>query len=1387
LDNVGIEIRNKYQELFECSLDLIFALDLKGNLLDANDLTISTLGYNKEEIINKFFGQFGDNNQIKALLSAIKEITDIGKQTKPFEYKIRTRKGNFIYIKTYGIPIRKNGRFYAILFIANDITNHKTLEEEFNQSIKKYRIITENANDIIGILNDKYEIEYVNEQPLRKISGYERENVIGKNALEFLHPNDVKQAIRGLENGQKYGESKNELRFKLKDGSYRWFEGSGKSIINKKGKNIGIIVLRDIHKRKMAENALKISEERYRKIIQNANDLIFVLNPKLEVEYLNELSVKNLLGYSINDIIGKKPFYFIHPKDHQKVIQAIKKGIKEGKGIAEFRVKDKNGNYHWHQVKGKIFIDVDGKQKALFASRDISDRILVEKKLLASEKKYHHLFDNSPNMIILVDINGNILDFNFTTLKYLKINREEIIGKNFRNLNFIGPEYIKNLKKIYLDLISKRFSPPVEYNINSEEFGIDWIKLSTFLIEIGDQNIIQVIIEDISEKKIAEEKLRLSEEKYRLISEKSNDLIIVLNSNFKFEYVNQVAALNFLGLTRDKLIGKSIRTFLKEEGLTKIYSGMNTLQKVGEISYEGQIKHNSGRWIWCDFQVRLFIEKDGALKFLLTLRDINEKKIAEQQLKESRQRYRLITENINDMIAILDKNFKFEYINEEVNSEIMGYTSEDLIAKSALDLIHKDDYRKAVKLLREGFKRGEGSGIIRYKKKNGEFAWLEVRGKIFKDVDGEQKALLVSRDINERIVAQQKIKDSEAKYRDLFEKSPYSIVLTTPEGIMVEANEATTKIFGFSMDEIINQNYLNLAIYTPKQIRKFTKRYLAMKRGENVEPIELQVRNKDGDLIWIHYQSSLVELNNQVLIQTIIQDITDRKNAEQRLKESEDNYRRITENSNDLIRVVNSKLQIEYINEQAHLKQLGLSKKDIIGKSIIPLMHPEDAKNLNSYLQNIVEKGEATWEQRYKSKDGSWIWFDSTTKRFQDSYGNYKGLVISRNITERKNSELKLRESEMKYRLITENANDLIAVFDQQLRFEFVNEKVHKNLLGYSKEDMIGERLASFIHPEDLKQVAKIIWKRLRHGVGKAELRFRKKDGTYIWLESGGTAYMDKNGSFKGITFSRDVTDKRLFRKKLEEEVKVRTRELKIALDQQKLYLDEILKASKFKSDFLSTMSHELRTPLNAIIGFTDLLFEQSFGPLNDRQTNFLSGIKMSSEHLMDMIGNVLNISKIETGRLKLNIIEFSLNSIMDQITFTLKPLIYKKKLDFEIIGLDSEIKLIADPIVFRQIVYNLLSNAIKFTQQGSVSFIIKENTSEWVFKVKDTGIGIDEKDFDLIFKEFQRVNDPYVKSVPGSGLGLALTKRLIEMHHGEISIISKLGVGTTFEFTIPK
>ena len=235
------------------------------------------------------------------------------------------------------------------------------------------------------------------------------------------------------------------------------------------------------------------------------------------------------------------------------------------------------------------------------------------------------------------------------------------------------------------------------------------------------------------------------------------------------------------------------------------------------------------------------------------------------------------------------------------------------------------------------------------------------------------------------------------------------------------------------------------------------------------------------------------------------------------------------------------------------------------------------------------------------------------------------------------------------------------------------------------------------------------------------------------------------------------------------------------------MYLDQIEKSSRFKTEFMATMSHELRTPLNSIIGFTDLLLESVFGELSEEQLEFVKDIDESSNHLLDMITNILDISKIEAGQVALKIEEINLINLVDHQISILKPLCNEKGLKIDLKGLKKEQLIFADRIKFKQIIYNLLSNAINFTEKGNIIFEFKDNKTTWEFNVKDTGIGIAEKDFNRIFKEFQRVKSAYVDSIPGVGLGLALAKRIVNLHGGDILFTSKLGKGTTFTFTIPK
>ena len=240
-------------------------------------------------------------------------------------------------------------------------------------------------------------------------------------------------------------------------------------------------------------------------------------------------------------------------------------------------------------------------------------------------------------------------------------------------------------------------------------------------------------------------------------------------------------------------------------------------------------------------------------------------------------------------------------------------------------------------------------------------------------------------------------------------------------------------------------------------------------------------------------------------------------------------------------------------------------------------------------------------------------------------------------------------------------------------------------------------------------------------------------------------------------------------------------------VQRQDHHLETILKVSKFKTDFLSTMSHELRTPLNAIMGFTDLILEGSYGRLNKEQREFLEGIESSAEFQYEMIRNFLDILKIEFGKLILNYQEFSLLHIVNQILEIVKKAIDDKKLGFNMIGMSEEQVIYADPIRLKEILYLLIDNSIKFTKNGDISLIFQESINNYIFQVRDTGIGIDPKEHDLIFNDFYKVDNKNTHTTEGSGLGLPLCKRLIELHGGDITLESNPGKGTTFTFRIPR
>jgi len=377
----------------------------------------------------------------------------------------------------------------------------------------------------------------------------------------------------------------------------------------------------------------------------------------------------------------------------------------------------------------------------------------------------------------------------------------------------------------------------------------------------------------------------------------------------------------------------------------------------------------------------------------------------------------------------------------------------------------------------------------------------------------------------------------------------------------------------------------------------------------------------------------------------------------------------------------------------------------------------------------------------------------------------------------RKTMEIDEYEINIKFKDLFNQLNDAVLLHDLDGKILEVNDTFCKRL-EYSRKELLSMNLTDIDSPIDQKLISERIKKLKKNNQILFEAAHVSKTGEIIPVEVNSKLIIDEERRTI-LSIARDIS----LRKDQEEKAE----RLNEALKDQRKYKEELLKASKFKSEFLATMSHELRTPLNPIIGFTDLLLEEAIGELNEQQKDYLKDIKSSAEHQHEMIDKILDITKIESGRLTLDKGVFSLQNIIDQVHSTIKPRYTKKQLTFEIMGLENGMEIYADPIRFKEILLNLLTNAIKYTIDGKISLIIKEKYDRWIIKVRDTGIGIAQEDFDKVFKEFQRVNSSYVKSTEGTGLGLSLTKRLVELHNGAVDFSSVLGMGSTFTVVLPK
>ncbi len=703
---------------------------------------------------------------------------------------------------------------------------------------------------------------------------------------------------------------------------------------------------------------------------------------------------------------------------------------------------------------------------------------------------------------------------------------------------------------------------------------------------------------------------------------------IILIQNDKIQHVNEAFS---------RIIEYPIREILNwtlEELATKIHiddlilklQHIKNMQDKKDISIKKctyNIRTKSGKIKWINLYFDSFLSS-GINYELILINDITESKNIEAALKESEEKFRIIAEQSFMGIAIL-QNGTFKYVNNRF-ANIFGYSLKEMLSwpsEDYLKIIHPDD-REFVRNQARKKERGNKDAMTQYQfrsiKKSGEIIWLEIYSKsiIFQ---GKPADMITVVDITEKNKLIQKIQESEAKYRALFENSPYAIILFDTDGNILDCNSMIETLFGYKQNELIGRNFLDIKAYPPDIAQVLQKRIEIVLKGQSTKPLELPAYRKDGKKLYVNTRASLVKLGNKTYIQAIIQDITEKKEAEEKLKESERKYRTLVENAQEGIWVIDEKDKTTFVNQRL-AEILGYTVEELLGKYIFSFIDEKDLPLAKDYLAQVKKGIKEQHFFEFIRKDGRRIYTSLETGPIYDENGSYKGAIACvSDITNWKKAEQKLIESEEKYRFITEKTNYLIAILNKEFKCEFINESCIKTL-GYEREELLGKNGQELVYPDDFEQVRKQFKKISEKGEGTLEVRIKKKDGTYIWLEVSGRFIMDRNEKDKIIIVAQDITErKRLEKTQLELLSKIQRQN------------EELKELDRIKDEFFADISHELRTPLVAIKGFAELLLKSS--NLDETQREDLKIILRNEKRIEHLVNEMLEYSRLKSGKIR--------------------------------------------------------------------------------------------------------------------------------------------------------
>lgn len=754
-----------------------------------------------------------------------------------------------------------------------------------------------------------------------------------------------------------------------------------------------------------------------------------------------------------------------------------------------------------------------------------------------------------------------------------------------------------------------------------------------------------------------------------------------------------------------------------------------------------------------------------------------------------------------DLLCVTNLQGRFIKVSKEWEN-VLGFSVSELENEYFIDFVHPDDVSKSLEVLSDVENQQTISNFInRYRRKDGTYRHIEWRSKS----NGNQ-IYSAARDITEQIQMTAALKESEEKYRVLFTDSS-DAYLIIENGIIIECNKSAEEMFGMYQNQIIGLSP-DMISPTLQPDGRASKESAELKISEALTKgkilFEWCHKKNDGSEFSVEVILIPMNLNDKTLLFASCRDITSRKKAEQLLIENDLLLKKLSKHLPGVIYKYqlkpDGKAYMLFASENIwDVYEYTANEVAEDASIMLGRIHEDDFEYVQNKYYNSYNSL-TTWEADYRVvlpiKGIRWLRGIAKPELQEDKSVIWHGYIAD--VTDKKLAEFELKNTKEQYMLAVNGSNDGIWDWDMLTNKLFISAK-WKEMIGYEENELEND-FKSFeenLHPDDKDSVFKLLhdYLNFKTPAYQAEFRFKHKNGSYIWVFARGSVLRDEYGKpYRMAGSHSDITDRKEAEQQLhrfardiewsnwELENEIETRKLTENLLQ--IAVDDAKNANKTKSEFLANMSHEIRTPMNSILGFSEIMLNSTN---NEKYKGYLKTILRSGKTLLSLINDILDLSKIEAGKLIVSYEQFDVNSTIKEIYNLFEHKVSEKGLQL-LLDIDERLpnSINFDELRLKQILLNLVGNAVKFTHTGYVKISIvideiNENKIDFSLKISDTGIGINEEEKDLIFESFRQQSGQDNKQYGGTGLGLAITKKLVELMGGEILLDSKPGIGSVF------